>query len=235
MKKYLEFVTIFSETHAPLPCNADQVALYATWLARTLKYSSIVNYLSGLNYFLKQNGAPPIDYSAFIINTTLKGIRRRLGDAPRQAVPILPGMLRAIFKGLTNSIGHVAWRAAVLCSFRGLLRKCQVTESESMLRRSDFHFHTWGMYCLSAGQKRSSSRKGSFKSQYLDVQTLVYVLSTGQSSTFSKFLLNPSAPPSYCRPQGVASSHLNMTYTSRCLNILGTLPFWMWSAYHRTR
>ena len=33
----------------------------------------------------------------------------------------------------------------MLCSFRALLRKCQVTSSESALRRKDFTFLPWGM------------------------------------------------------------------------------------------
>ena len=160
MKKYLEFAAFFSETHAPLPCNADQVALYATWLARTLKYSSILNYLSGLNVFLKQNGALPIDYSSFIVSSTLKGIWRRLGDTPKQAVPMLPSMLRSIFTGLTTNQGHVSWRAAILCSFRGLLRKCQVTESDSVLHRADFKFHTWGMLLFICRSKTIHFGKG---------------------------------------------------------------------------
>ena len=41
--------------------------------------------------------------------------------------------------------GHVSWRAAVLCCFRGLLRKCQVTMSDSTLQRGDFRFFDWGM------------------------------------------------------------------------------------------
>lgn len=145
LKRYLQFIGIFIGLLTPIPCDSNQVALYATWLARSLKYSSILNYLSGLNYFLKKNGAQTIDYSAFVVNTTLKGIRRSLGDTPKQAIPILPGMLRNMFQFLTLKHGHTAWRAAVLCSFRGLLRKSQVTDSESVLRRKDFKIFPWGM------------------------------------------------------------------------------------------
>lgn len=141
----MEFIAVFVGLLTPLPCDSNQVALYATWLARSLKYTSILNYLSGLNYFLKRNGVPSIDYSAFVINTTLKGIRRALGDTPKQAIPILPGMLRKMFSFLTLKHGHTSWRAAILCSFRGLLRKSQITNSDSVLRRKDFKIFPWGM------------------------------------------------------------------------------------------
>lgn len=58
---------------------------------------------------------------------------------------MLPGMILSIFSLLTVNPGHVAWRAALLCCFRGLLRKCQVTMSDSTLRRQDFVFYSWGM------------------------------------------------------------------------------------------
>lgn len=145
VRKYLEFVEDFSVSYSPLPCPPQQVALYATWLARTLKYSSVLNYLSGLNHFLRQNGATPIPYTDYEIATTLRGIRRERACPPRQALPILPDMLVRMFALLSSNQGHVAWRAAVLCSFRALLRKCQVTRSDSSLQRGDFQFFTWGM------------------------------------------------------------------------------------------
>ena len=121
------------------------MALYATWLARTMKYGSIQNYLSGLNNFLKQNGERAINYESYVLATTMKGIRRVKGDAPRRARSILPSMLKRMFGCLGNSPGHNAWRAAVLLSFRALLRKAQVTQSDATLRRRDFAFFDWGL------------------------------------------------------------------------------------------
>lgn len=145
MRRYLEFIEEFGGHFPTTPCSPAQTALYAVWLARTLKYTSVCNYLSGLNFFLKSEGADPIDYKNFEVASTLKGIKRERGCHPKQAAPLLPGMLRQIFASLTSSDGHTAWRAAVLCSFRALLRKCQVTSSESALRRRDFSFLPWGM------------------------------------------------------------------------------------------
>ena len=54
INKYLKFKDDFGGYYSSIPCNALHVALYATWLARTLKYSSIVNYLSALNYFFER-------------------------------------------------------------------------------------------------------------------------------------------------------------------------------------
>ena len=145
VKRYLEFVDRFADDRAPFPCPSEQVALYATWLARDMTYRSVINYLSGLNNFLKQHGEGGIVYGDYLVAATIKGIRRDKGDAPRQAPPMLPAMLVRIFGELTGNRGHNSWRAAVLCSFRALLRKCQVTESESALVRRDFQIFSWGM------------------------------------------------------------------------------------------
>lgn len=145
IRRYLEFIKKFSSGRAPFPCPPETVALYATYLARTLTYRSVLNYLSALSFFLKQNSQPSIKYDEYVIAATLKGIRREKGDEPRRAAPLLPSMLIKIFAGLTHNTGHVSWRAAVLCSFRALLRKAQVTESDSTLQRKHFKFFTWGM------------------------------------------------------------------------------------------
>ena len=129
----------------PTPCPPDQVALYITWLARTLKYSSITNYLSALNFFLKSEGSSPIDYSAHAVKTVLGGAKRKLGCAVKQAAPLLPNQLLLMFNLMSASLGHTSTKAAILTSFRGLLRKCQITDSESVLLRSDFTFYQWGM------------------------------------------------------------------------------------------
>ena len=81
----------------------EQVTLYATWLARTLSYSSILNYLSGLNYFFKVHDLPTIDYNNCILSATLKGICRVKGDCPKQAMPLLPNLLLNLFSFLHNS------------------------------------------------------------------------------------------------------------------------------------
>ena len=104
----------FSVNRSPFPCSSERVALYATWLARSLSYRSILNYLSGLNYFLKQNGSAGIAYEDYIVAATLKGIKRGKGDVPRRAPPILPPMMLRIFEHLTASAGHTALRAAML-------------------------------------------------------------------------------------------------------------------------
>ena len=145
VKKYLEFCAMFEGILTPFPCDAQQVCLYIAYMKRSLKYVSITNYLSGLNNFLKENRQRPIDYDDYDVQCCIKGVRRVLGDATKQAAPLLPSQISAMLAMLTESPGHVCFRAALLTSFRALLRKAHVTQSPATLRRRDFKFYDWGM------------------------------------------------------------------------------------------
>ena len=145
VKKYMEFCDEFAGIIKPFPCDSAQVCLYVAYMARKLQYVSIINYLSGLNDFLKQNSQKPIDYEDYNVKCCVKGTRRTLGDASKQAAPLLPAMLSCMMGHLYDTVGHVCFRAAILTSFRGLLRKAHVTKSTATLRRGDFTFYGWGM------------------------------------------------------------------------------------------
>lgn len=142
---YLEFCAEVRGWASPVPCPPPQTCAYMAYLARRMRYSSIRQYLSALSYFLKEAGVAPIDYMDHRIKTCLQGIRRTLGDGKRQPEPLLPKQLLAMLAFTSDTPGHTVFKAALLCSFRALLRKCHVTESDSMLLRSDFTFTPWGM------------------------------------------------------------------------------------------
>ena len=104
---------------------------------------TIKQYVSALNNHLK--GLAPIDYSNHRVKKCMAGIRRILEDMPKQVAPLLPKQLRAIFDIMVYTRGHVALRAVILVSFKALLCKCHVLDSDSALLRSDFRFYKWGM------------------------------------------------------------------------------------------
>ena len=145
VKAYLSFCEVFEDEVCPYPCDAEQVCFYMTFLARRLCFSSIRNYLSGLNNHLKDLGCTPIDYGNHYIKKCLGGIKRIKGNEVKQAAPLLPLELLRLFTVLQPSRGHTAVRAAMLVSFRALLRKAHVTDSDSPLKRGDIEFHQWGM------------------------------------------------------------------------------------------
>ena len=145
VQAYLAFCEEYVDQVEPYPCNVNQVCLYMVYLARRLCFSSIRNYISALNNHLKDLGYTPVDYECHAVRKCLRGIRRVKGDGVRQAEPLLPGMLKRMFATMQATAGHVAVRAAMLVSFRALLRKCHVTASDSTILRGDVVFHGWGL------------------------------------------------------------------------------------------
>ena len=115
------------------------------WLSKFLKYSSITNYLSALKNVLKAEGSDPIDYSSHTIKTVMGGTKRTLGCSVKRDAPLLPGELLKIFTLMSDSVGHVGTRAAILTRFKALLWKSQLTDSDAVLVQSDFTFFSWGM------------------------------------------------------------------------------------------
>ena len=145
MKKYDEFCEQFHGVITPYPCDSAQVCLYITFMYKQLKYSSIKNYVTALSNELKLRGFSGVNYTDYNIQRCLKGTRRLLGDRRKQATALLPKELLLITSYLKDTVGHTGFRAALLTSFRGLLRKAHVTASDATLCRGDITFHKWGM------------------------------------------------------------------------------------------
>ena len=72
--KYIGFCNSFELV--PLHANEDQVCNYITYLTDTLQFSSIQNYISGLNYFHKLYTCTLIDMSSFLVTQTLGGANK---------------------------------------------------------------------------------------------------------------------------------------------------------------
>ena len=102
IRKYFQFIDEFHGLLLQLLCPSPHVALYITWLSRSLKYSSITNYLSALNFSLKSEGVPLIDYSAHQVRKVLGGIKRTLGCTVKRAAPLLPKELITMFSYMSD-------------------------------------------------------------------------------------------------------------------------------------
>ena len=142
---YIEFCETFADRLQPYPCDMQQACLYMVYLARRLSFSSIRNYMSALNNHLKDLSIPPLDYADHKFKKCLAGIKRVKGAGVKQASPLLPRELLRIFDHMSRAPPHTSVRAAMLLSFRALLRKGHVTHSDLSLVREDFCFKPWGL------------------------------------------------------------------------------------------
>ena len=144
-KRYFEFCDSYDRV--PLPASLETILLYLAHLSSTLKYVSIVNYLSAVWILHRINGYSHLDSGNFEIVMTLRGIRRTIGDVSNQARPISVKELIVIFTSLDlSSSEDVAFWCAILLCFRGLLRKSNVLEPDLAILVSDYYSFHWG--CL---------------------------------------------------------------------------------------
>ena len=133
--------------------DMHHICLYITFLARRLSFSSIRQYISALHTFFLLEGKTGIDYENIEYQTCLAGIRRQLGDKVFQALPLLPADMVKMFDGMSLTVDNVVIRAALLLSFRVLLRQEHITSEVRALRRADFEFFQWGMTVKLKGGK----------------------------------------------------------------------------------
>ena len=115
--------------------SSGHVCLYVTFLARTMCFSSIRQYLSALNNYFLDNGYRGINYDSRVLIACLAGIRRSIGDASSQAYPLLPMHFNRMFVTMDWTVSNVAVWAAMLLCFRTLLHQSHVTEGCKVLRR----------------------------------------------------------------------------------------------------
>lgn len=96
LRRYFKFC--HSYKLQPLPASVDTVCLYVTYLSSQVKYKTICNYVSALwalhNYF----GFPPSAKGSFLVQCTLQGAQRLLGDSTLSADPILPEDLFKMYR-----------------------------------------------------------------------------------------------------------------------------------------
>ena len=150
-KRYIQFSDYVSTT--ALPTDTVHMCRYVTHLSKTLKYSTIQNYVSGV---ISLNSYFGYDVkfirSQFDFIMTLSGVRRVLGDPE----PVRPSFtLEDIFRmyefvDMSLLRDRVLWTCIAL-SFRGLLRKCNIVPDSTktmeghFLRRGGVSFTNWGM------------------------------------------------------------------------------------------
>ena len=119
---YLRFCLKFQLE--PVPASTSTILSYTTFLARSLKPSSISNYLNIIRILHLDAGLPNPLLDNFALTNLKKGIQRELGSPPIQKLPITCKILKLIHCQLCFFLPKdVAFWAAYLVAFFGLLRK----------------------------------------------------------------------------------------------------------------
>ena len=77
----------------PIPAEPKTIIRFLVHLSTYCKYSTIINYLSGINVLHRHFGHNVTFQDIFSIKRLIRGLRRILGDAQEQKLPITPEIL----------------------------------------------------------------------------------------------------------------------------------------------
>jgi integrase len=112
---------------SPLPATPEVTAAYVTHLAEMgRKPSSIDRALVAISQAHKLAGYNPSPTASVAVHETLKGIRRKLRTAQRQAAPLLVGHIRRIVELLPDNLSGIRDRAVLLVGFAGGFRRSEL-------------------------------------------------------------------------------------------------------------
>ena len=140
----------------PVPASSHTICLYAAFLARSLKFSSIPQYLNIIGLLHKEFGLANPLADNWHISSLLTGIKRVLGNERQQKLPVTPGLLLKIFEVLNPaySVDASFW-AICLVAFYGMFRKSHLLvqglsqfNADRQFIKSDFRFFPWGAIVL---------------------------------------------------------------------------------------
>ena len=160
-----------------MPTSVDVMCKFIIFLSDSLCYVSIDNYVSGVISLNKYFGYDISDIRLdFIFSTTLKGLRRLLGDpVPTRVTLTLENLLNMFMSVDCLSVNERCMWACIATSFRSLLRKCNLVPNTlklegHFLRRKSLTFKHWGVLL------RISSSKTIQYGQRLHLVPLTYAI-----------------------------------------------------------
>ena len=124
----------------------EDLCRYIAWLARTVKYKTIVNYVTmGVRVYHLDTGMPyDVNQNNPAVRAMLKGVKRVLGDPTNQKMPITIDILNKIAHLLLTqpNPSALALLSAFTMGFFCLLRKGQLVPKNRAEGETDTHVLT---------------------------------------------------------------------------------------------
>ena len=153
LRQYLRFCFRFNLT--PVPAEQSTILSYIAFLARSLKASSISNYINIIRLLHLDAGLSNPLESNFQVQNLRKGISRHLGVPPKQKLPITCEILSKIYHKLCMYVSaDIVFWAACVVGFLGFLRKStllpvsQTNQGDSCVRLYDLDTSDHSCYFL---------------------------------------------------------------------------------------
>ena len=173
---------------APVPASTRTVIRFLIHLSSYCKYSTIINYLSAINVLHRHFGHDVTFQEVFTVKLIVRSLRRVLGDAREQKLPITPEILLRLRPTLTADSDSGFW-AAMLMGFYSFFRKSNLVpksakdyDPSKTLLRKNIIVRSWGLVICVTWSKTI---------QFKERQLLIPVLRLPADHP-----LCPSSPPS---------------------------------------
>ena len=121
-KVYMQFC--MHHGYMPVPITSDKLCMYAAFLARTRKFSTVRQYLNVVRILHLESGFPNPLLDNWFLRSVRLGIQRVKGDSLVQKLPITPEILLKVrlVLNLADPADAMFW-AVSLTAFFGLFRK----------------------------------------------------------------------------------------------------------------
>ena len=150
-KRFIAFVKLYRphEGKHLLPASEETLVQFSAYLAKTIKHTSIKNYLAAVRHFHIRNGFPLDCQKMSRLQLVLRGIKRSQGDEKRVRLPITIHHLKLFHMMLaipvTTHFDSIMFWAAITLAFFGFLRLGELTcnskfNSDSHLMPEDVVF-----------------------------------------------------------------------------------------------
>ena len=146
---YLRFCSAFGLV--PIPATNRTVIRFLIHLSTYCKYSTIINYLSAINVLHRHFGHHVTFQDVFAVKLIVRGLRRTLGDAQEQKLPITPEILLRLRSELLADRDSGFWAAMLIGSY-SFFRKSNLVhrsatdyDPSKTLSREDVIIRPWGL------------------------------------------------------------------------------------------
>lgn len=230
-KRYITFC--HANGLSPLPASLSTVLRFVAELSGSCKFSTINNYISAVNRLHKFYGYDTDFRSYFAMQLCISGLKRKLGTAVDQKMPLSVKQLSGIYHKLDFSrIENRVFWCATIFSFRTLLRKSNFlpdpeNSDAHLIYRRDISFTHYG--CLVSVR---STKTLQFKERVLEIP--LYSVKNHIFDVVSQlrwmYSYIPAGPdqPIFWIPRGTVLKQVTYSmmlgFLKRCVTLIGLQP-----------
>ena len=202
--------------------------MYIAYLSRSLKYVSVVNYLSAVRFLHASLGYDIDCLSSFTVTATIKGYKRLMGSPNTQKLPLSYDMLCDIISSCDSS-SESGYMACILVGFFAFLRKANLCPNSVAQFNTQFHLSRGAIKFTDYGALISvfGSKVIQFKEKVLEIPLIKHTSASSVCPVkalkkhFDRFPA-PAHSPAFLRDNGQAITHRNISeFLKKKLKLLG--------------